>query len=114
MQEADHGRVGPVKGDVGVPKTRWSYNARRLRRAKELMKYAILMESQTATTDAQKVEWAQKKISFETNMGTMIYILPILERFETWITYLQNASTPTMSLVLYIMEDLIQIADDLQ
>ena len=113
VQEADHGRVGPVKGDVGVPKTRWSYNARRLRRAKELMKYAILMESQTAITDAQKVEWAQKKISFETNMGTMIYILPILERFETWITYLQNASTPTMSLVLYIMEDLIQIADDL-
>ena len=46
-------------------------------------------------------------------MGTMIYILPILERFETWITYLQNASTPTISLVLYIMEDLIQIADDL-
>jgi hypothetical protein len=113
VQEEDNARVGKIKGDIGVPKTRWNYNARRLRRAFYLMKYATAMESQTASTEAAKLDWAQKRISAETNMEIMKYILPMLERFETWITYLQNASTPTMSLVLYIMQDLIQVSDDL-
>ena len=113
IQEEDTDRVGPIKGDVGVPKTRWNYNARRLRRAFYLLKYASAMESQTAITEAAKIEWAQKKISAQANMDIMVYILPMLERFETWITYLQNSSAPTLSLVLYIMEDLIQISDDL-
>ena len=46
-------------------------------------------------------------------MTTMELILPVLERGHTWIVYLQNAVTPTISLVLYIIEDLIQVSEKL-
>ena len=46
------------------------------------------------------------------SMETIVYIPPML---ETWIIYLQNSSTPTISLVLsYMMEDLIKVSDDLE
>ena len=112
VQEIDPHRKGIIKVDIGIPKHRWSYNARRLRRAQYLRPYVLSMESQTAETAQQKLDWSTKKIAFETSMDIFAYTLPMLERFETWITYLQNATTPTISLVLYIMEDLIQVCDN--
>ena len=113
LQESDADRKGSIKVDIGVPSSRWNYNCLRIRRCMEIRRYAFEMISQTAETEAQQLEWLTKKLACERSMTPMELILPMLVRVHTWIVYLQNAVTPTISLVLYIMEDLIQVSDDL-
>ena len=43
----------------------------------------------------------------------MKLVAPIIERIQTWVTYLQNSTAPTISLLLYIMSDLVFVCDNL-
>ena len=71
------------------------------------------MDSQTAETAAQKRDWSDKKIACEAAMTVMKHVLPMLSRFQYWITFLQTTVTPTMSLILYIIKDIKKINEDL-
>ena len=113
VQEIDVDRVGAVVGDITVPKTRWNYNSRRMSRCQYLYKYASVMESKTAETAEAKREWSVKNIDCGEGLTVLKYVIPIIERVQTWVTYLQNSTTPTISLLLYIMNDLVFVCDDL-
>ena len=113
MQEVDLLRVGKIVVDISVPATRWNYNARRLPRIYRLWPYASTMESQTAETANEKREWSVKKHNCQEGLDILKPVIPIITRVQTWITYLQNTRSPTVSLLLYIMEDLIAVCDDL-
>ena len=41
------------------------------------------------------------------------YILPLLERFHDRVTYFQTSAAPTVSPLLYLIGDLLKVADTL-
>ena len=103
VQENDINRVGAVV-DVTV--------ARRLTRCYRLYPYASSMESQTEETAEAKREWSTKNIDCREALTVMKIVVPMIERIQTWVTYLQNSTSPSVPLLLYIMDDLIFICDD--
>ena len=107
MQEVDLLRVGKIVVDISVPATRWNYNARRLPRIYRLWPYASTMESQTAETANEKREWSVKKHNCQDGLDILKPVIPIITRVQTWINYLQNTRSPTVSLLIYIMKTLL-------
>ena len=99
--------------DITVPKTRWSYNAERLHRIYYLYPYASIMESQTASTAQQRTDWANKKAACSESLISLKPALPIFKRFHRWIVYFQNSTTPTIGLLLFAIDDLIAVCEDL-
>lgn len=71
------------------------------------------MESQTTETANEKREWSVKKHNCQDGLDILKPVIPIITRVQTWINYLQNTRSPTVSLLIYIMEDLIAVCDDL-
>ena len=71
------------------------------------------MESQTTETANEKREWSVKKHNCQDGLDILKPVIPIITRVQTWINYLQNTRSPTVSLLIYIMEDLIAVYDDL-
>ena len=71
------------------------------------------MESQTADTAEKKREWSDKRIACEAAMEVMQYVLPMLSRVQYWMTFLQTTTTPTMSLTIYIVKDLLKVGENL-
>jgi hypothetical protein len=113
IQENDETRVGRVVMDVTTPKTRWNYNSRRLKRVRRLWPYASAMKPETTNTASQKLEWTQKKNSCEQAIIKIEKISPLLDRFQYWIVYFQTTAAPTVSLILYLIDDLKSVADSL-
>lgn len=73
----DPNKKGKAKVEIGIPKTRWCYNPRRIRRATDISSYAVSMELQTADTLELQLEWATKRMDFIESLAKI--------RFETWI-----------------------------
>jgi len=113
IQDNDETRVGRTVMDITTPKTRWNYNSRRLQRVRRLWPYASVMKPETTTTTAQKLEWTQKKNSCEQALIQIEKIAPLLDRFQYWIVYFQTTAAPTVSLILYLIDDLRSVADSL-
>ena len=42
----------------------------------------------------------------------MKIVVSMIERIQTWVTYIQNSTSPSVSLLLYIMNDLIVVCDE--
>jgi hypothetical protein len=111
LQKNDINRIGKIVKDVSVPVTRWNYNSRRLHRAFYLWKYCRTLESQTADTVAKKREWQEALSNCEESMLVIKYVLPVLARFHLWVVYFQGTLQPTISLILYMIDDLERIID---
>ena len=71
------------------------------------------MESQTASTPHDKISWNQKMVMCGEALEKLKPVILILECFQAWIVYPQNSRAPTVSLLLYIIEDLIGVCDHL-
>ena len=113
MQENDPNRKGRVVFDISTPKTRWNYNARRLLRVRRLWPYASIVIPQTTDTKEKEREWAFKKKKCSEALGVVNLVSPLLERYSEWIVYFQNTVSPTISLMLYMIDDIDRIADNL-
>jgi len=66
------------------------------------------MESQTTETANEKREWSVKKHNCQDGLDILKPVIPIITRVQTWINYLQNTRSPTVSLLIYIMKTLLQ------
>ena len=71
------------------------------------------MESQTASTAQQRTDWANKKAECSETLISLKPAMPIFKRFHRWIVYFQTSTTPTIGLLLFAIDDLIAVCDDL-
>jgi hypothetical protein len=71
------------------------------------------MESQTASTAQQRTDWANKKAACSESLISLKPAMPIFKRFHRWIVYFQNSTTPTIGLLLFAIDDLIAVCNDL-
>ena len=71
------------------------------------------MKPETTNTTAQKLEWTQKNNISEQAFIQIEKIEQLLDRFQCWIVYFQTSAAPTVSSVLYLIDDLKSIADKL-
>jgi hypothetical protein len=55
----------------------------------------------------------KKKNSCEQAIIKIEKISPLLDRFQYWIVYFQTTAAPTVSLILYLIDDLKSVADSL-
>jgi hypothetical protein len=109
VQQEDPDRVGEVVCDIHTPKTRWSYNSRRIIRIMRLMPYFSKMDKDNMNIDSREWTTALAKGSYAAEQ--LLLLLPIIYRIAMWITLLQSNKYPSISLVIYMIEDLIKIAD---
>jgi len=98
-----------VKGPINMPRTRWTWNPRVIRRALEIQQDVFGMvvnktnfnetNNKSNEFDKYKKHWIQYQSSLE-------ILLHLFERVEFWIVQTESSCLPNSSLVIYALQDI--------
>jgi hypothetical protein len=115
VQLIDPNRIGEVVLDIHTPKTRWSYNAAQTLRNLRLIGYYAKMDigNMSCETQQQISDWKRKLQTAQIAAEMISLLLPIISRFALWITLFQTSQYPSISLVLYMIDDLLAVANSI-
>lgn len=98
------------------PRTRWGFDYLVLKRALCLMDYITKMDDDNMYYKDDTVKYA-----FRTNLQIWVYnqsildlLLELFQRVQFWIIQTQSCSTPTISLVIFALDDMRYLATNIR
>ncbi len=106
LEHTQSRQMGPISG----PATRWTYGPKYLRRSLKLLPHLIKVAESLGdgvlTRAVINTQFKRCVLEFEQKASILQYFMVLFTRIEFWITVTESSKYPTISMVIYAINDL--------